>query len=142
MDEVTVREIERKKKYLKRYKRNVALIARLKYKLSVLNERIYSLKSPTFSDMPRGGEPVTIDDLLSDKQDLEDRIRRLKSRGQEFKSEILTCIDNLDDPRYAEILESFFIDCKDFDTIAEDNGYTVRHVIRLYSEGIVAIKCQ
>lgn len=140
MDEVTVREIERKKKYLKRYKRNVAQIIRLKSKLSILNDRIYSLKSPTLSDMPRGGDPVTIADLISDKQDLEARIERLKVRGRKLKSEILDCIDGLDmDPKYAEVLESFFIDCKDFDQIADEMVFTERHVIRLYSDGIKAI---
>lgn len=144
MDDMTVQEIERKKKYLKRYKKNIALIARLKDKLTVLDQRIYSLKSPSYSGMPRGGEPVDTVDLISDKRELEDRIERLTRRGHDLKTEILDCIDELDDPRYAEVLESFFIDCKDFDEIAEESGYTLRHVIRLYSEGILAVsvKCQ
>ena len=53
-----------------------------------------------------------------------------------YKKEILDVIDELDDPRYAEVLESYFIRLKDFETIAEENNYTTRHVARLYREGI------
>ena len=141
MDEKTIREIERKKKYLKRYRKNIKLVVRLTEKLSVLNERLYAMKTPILSDMPRGGVPVTIDDLLSDKQDLEKRIKKLKSRGKKAKAEIID-FDSLDDPRYAEILEAFFIDCKNFEEIAEENCYTVRHVVRLYSEALIEIECQ
>lgn len=139
MDNETLQELERKKRYLKRYRRNTVLIDRLKTKLELIDQRIYSLKSPSLSGMPRGGDPVTLADLVADKTDLERRIQRLKDKGQTSKTEILDMIDNLEDPRYAEILESFFIDCKDFEQIAEETGYTERHVIRLYSEGILAM---
>lgn len=49
---------------------------------------------------------------------------------------VLEEIDTLEDDRYVEVLESFFIDCKSFADIAEDTGYQERHVIRLYSQGI------
>ena len=139
MDKETLQELERKKKYLKRYRKNVALVSRLKKKLELLTERSYSLKSPTLSGMPRGGDLVTLSDRVADKTDLEARINRLTIRGRDLKTEITECIDNLDDARYAEILESFFIECKDFDQIASESGYTERHVIRLYSEGILSI---
>lgn len=139
MDNETLQELERKKRYLKRYRRNNVLIDRLKAKLELIDQRIYSLKSPSLSGMPRGGDPVTLADLVADKTDLERRIQRLKDKGNASKTEILGMIDDLEDPRYAEVLESFFIDCKDFDEIAEETGYTERHVIRLYSEGILAM---
>lgn len=136
MDNETLLELDRKKRFLKRYKKNIALIVRLKDKIEDLNKRMYTLRSPKLSGMPRGGDPITIEDLTAEKVDLENRIKRLESKGKRYKSEILDKIDDLDDPRYAEILESFFIDCKDFDTIAEETGYNVRHVIRLYSEAV------
>lgn len=132
-------EIDQKKRYLKRYKKNKALIDRLEMKLADLDERICKIKTPKYSDMPKGGNPVDLADLINDKIDLEQRINRLVQKGKSIKSEILDIIDELEDPRYAEILEAFFIDCKNFDEIAEDNGYTTRHVIRLYSEAIEKI---
>ena len=136
MDGIDVQEIAKKKRYLKRYKKNIACISRLELKLALLDERIKSVKSPSLSGMPRGGIPVTIEDMLSDKLDLEDRIKRLKKKSKRFKAEILEEIDSLDDPRYCEILESFFIDCISIEDIAENEGYTVRHTYRLYNEAV------
>ena len=92
--------------------------------------------------MPRGGTPVTIEELLSDKIELEERIERLKGKSKNLKRKILEEIDTLEDPRYCEVLESFFIDNKTLETIAEDEGYTIRHVYRLYSEAIKVLALQ
>ena len=139
MDDNTLLELDRRKKYLKRYKRNGILIERLENRLRSLETRIQGVKSPSLSGMPRGGTPVTREDLIADKVDLERRIRRLKTKGDTMRTELLDLIDEVDDPRYAEVLESFFVDCKSFTEIAEDMGYTERHVIRLYSEAILAL---
>lgn len=136
MDDKTLLEHERKKRYLKRYKRNGILIDRLEHKLAALEVRIQGVKSPSLSGMPRGGEPVTREDLIADKVDLERRIERLKGKGEDIRREILDLIDELEDARYAEVLESFLIDELTFEEIAKDMGYTERHVIRLYSEAI------
>ena len=128
--------IEKKKRFLKRYKRNIACIDRLKIKLKVLDEKIKSVKSPNYSGMPKGGIPVTVEDLLSDKLDLENRIARLKAKKSKLKNDVVEQIDNLDDTRYIDILEMFFIELMTFGEIAEELGYNERHVIRLYSEAI------
>ena len=137
MDDHTVQEIEkRKKKSLKRYRKNLACIKRLEEKLVILDERITAVKSPSLSGMPRGGTPVTLADLVSDKVDLEKRIERLKVKGKKLKSEIYEEIDSLEDPRYCEVLEAHFIEGLTFESIAEEMGYTERHVYTLYSEAI------
>lgn len=132
-------DLEQKKRYLKKYKKNLALIRRLKNKVELLDARITSLGSPTLSDMPRGGVPVTKEDLLADKMELLERIKRLEARGKRLKSDILEKIDELDDIRYAEIAESFFIECMDFSEIASCMGYTERHVKELYREAVNSI---
>ena len=142
MEDLEIQEIEKKKRSLKRYKKNNACIDRLEEKLLLLNERIKSVKSPNYSGMPRGGTPVTIEELLSDKIELEERIERLKGKSKNLKRKILEEIDTLEDPRYCEVLESFFIDNKTLETIAEDEGYTIRHVYRLYSEAIKVLALQ
>lgn len=137
MDDHTVQEIEkRKKRSLKRYRKNLACIKRLEEKLVILDERITAVKSPSLSGMPRGGTPVTLADLVSDKVDLEKRIERLKAKGKKLKSEIYEEIDSLEDPRYCEVLEAHFIEGLTFESIAEEMGYTERHVYTLYSEAI------
>lgn len=136
MDDSLIKENDKKKRYLKRYKKNIALIERLEDKLIDLNNRIYKIKSPSLSAMPKGSQPVELSDLISDKEELIDRIKRLKKKGKRLKAETISIIDELDDVRYAEVLEAFFIDCKTFEDISEDMGYTTRHVIKLYTEAI------
>lgn len=136
MENQKLQEIKSKKRFLKRYRINLACIDRLEEKLTLLDERIKSAKSPNYSGMPRGGTPVTIAELLSDKMDLEKRIDRLKNKGRVIKGQILEEIDSLEDPRYCEVLEAFLIECKDMDEIAEDMGYSTRWVYDLYSEAI------
>lgn len=136
MENLETQTLNEKKKFLKRYKRMTAIINRLEEKLARVDERMYKIKSPNFSSEPKGGTPVTMEDLLSEKMELEERINRLIKKSRVIRQEILDKIDELDDVRYGEVLEAFFIECKDFQQIADDTGYTVRHVIRLYSEGI------
>ena len=143
MGDLSSQEIEtlrsRKKRFLRRYRKNLACIDRLEKKLILINDRITGLKSPGFSDMPRGGVPVTIDDLLSDKLELEDRIKRLKAKSRGLKKSVCEEIDSLEDTRYCEILEALFIDGLSFSEIGEEMGYTERHVIKLYSEAITVL---
>ena len=73
--------IDKKKRWLYRYRNNQLKIARLQNKLETLENRIISIKSPNYSGMPRGGTPITLDDLLSDKEDIKKRIKRLSSKG-------------------------------------------------------------
>lgn len=136
MTDLEIQETESKKRYLKRYRKNRGLIDRLNNKINVLDDRIKGIRSPGFSDMPRGGTPITKEDLIAEKDEIERRIKRLEEKGVIIKNEILDIIDELEDPRYAEVLESFLIDCKDFDEIAEDNSYSTRHIERLYREAI------
>lgn len=140
MDEQSKQEIEKqKKRSLKRYRKNVECIERLERKLVVLEARITTIKSPNFSGMPRGGVPVTIDDLISDKMDLEDRIKRLKAKSRDLKRAVYEEIDSLEDTRYCEVLEARFIDGLSFGDIADNLGYTERHVYTLYQEAIALL---
>ena len=137
MDDQSKQEIEKHtKRSLRRYRKSIECVERLEKKLKILDERITTIKSPSLSGMPRGGVPVTIDDLLSDKMDLEDRIKRLKAKSRDLKNAVCKEIDSLEDPRYCEILEAYFIDGLSFGDIAEELGYTERRVIALYSEAI------
>ena len=84
MEDQTVRNMEkRKKRFLKRYRKNVDCIERLERKKVDLESRIGSVKSPSLSGMPRGGTPVTQTDLVSEKIDLEKRIEKLKKKTPE-----------------------------------------------------------
>lgn len=136
MENQEIQEIASKKRFLKRYRKNLNCIVRLEEKLALLDVKLNSVRSPNLSGMPRGGVPVTAADMVADKIDLENRIERLKEKGKRLKLEILEEIDSLDEPRYVAVLEGFFIDCLSMEAIAENEGYTVRHVYSLYHDAI------
>ena len=136
MGDQELQEIKIKKRSLRRYRNTLACIDRLEEKLRLLETRITSVKSPNYSGMPRGGTPVSLEELLSDKLDLEDRIARLKDKNRKIKAQILDEIDSLEDPRYSEVLEEYFIECKSISRIAVDMGYTEVHIYNLYRKAI------
>lgn len=136
MTDEEIQLIRKKKRYLKRYRKNVSCIERLERKLFVLTQRMESTRSPTFSDEPKGGNAVTMSDLMCDKVELEERIAMLKEKTRTLKKEILSEIDKLEDYRYCEVLEAHFIDGLTFSDIADMTGYTERHIYSLYKEAI------
>ena len=137
MDDQSNRGSEReKKRSLRRYRRNLDCISRLEEKREILDQRITTIRGSNLSGMPRGGVPVTLDDLLSDKDDLDRRIKRLKAKSRELKRSTIEEIDSLDDPRYCEVLEAYFIDGLSISEIADQSGYTERHVYNLYKDAI------
>lgn len=131
--------IEQKKRWLYRYKNNRIKIARLQEKLSTLEARITSIKSPNYSGMPRGGAPITIDDLLSDKLILINRIKRLEDKGTEYRREILEAIDSLENYKHADVLERWFIGGSSVGDIGEAIGYSTTYIFRLYSKALKEI---
>ena len=86
--------------------------------------------------MPRGGTPITIEELLSDKVDLEKRIKRLKDKCKKIKDQILEEIDSLEDPRYCGVLECYMIECMSIEDIGNDMGYSERYTYDLYDKAI------
>lgn len=125
-----------KKEWLSRYRKNREIINRLEEKLANLDTQIYKIRTVTYSDQPKGDIPVTLTDLLTDKEELENRINRLSKRGRNIKIEILDKIDSMDNRKYCEILEAYFIDCKTLVQISYDMGYSDRHTRRMYSEAM------
>ena len=128
-----------KKNYLMRYRKNREAVRRLEKKAVELDQQCCRTKSQNFTGMPRGGTPVSIEEMIADKEEIEERIQRLKSKGRTIRAELLSAIDDLENARHAEILEAFFVDCKEFDEIAREKEYNKRHVIRLYTEAVNSI---
>ena len=136
MDERKRPSTDSTKYYLKRYKKNREMIKWLRKRLVSLSSRIEGLKSTGISDMPRGGEHKSKEDLIAEKVDIERRIGRLEAKGKQLRTETLDLIDNLDNFHEAEVLERYLIDCEDFDVIADDMKFSERHVVRLYTSAV------
>ena len=136
METLVIQAIDVKKRSLKKYRRNLLCIGRLEEKLESLDEKIKSIRSPNYSGMPRGGTPITIVDLLADKESLENRIKRIHSKVIKCKRDILDVIDTIENPTHAYILEAHFIQLESIDDIAQSLNYTTTYVYRLYSKAI------
>ena len=131
---------EQKKNYLKRYKKNQAKIKRLEEKIEYIDSKLTKVSSMPMNGEIRGSNGVSKEDLIIDKIDYEKRVEHLKTIGKQYKYEITSAIDSLDDTRHIDVLESFFIDCLTFDETAIRLGYTLRHTIALYSQAIDRIE--
>lgn len=139
MNEKNYHQNEATKRYLRRYKKTKLIIDHYEEKLAKLDDRLYHIKSPNMSGEVRGGTPISQTELISDKMELLNSINKLVERAREYKSDIRKCLDQLDDVKEIQVLELFFIDCKDFEDIADETGYSLRHVIRLYCKAISKI---
>lgn len=131
---------QKNKSYLMRYRNTVEHINVLEEKLYLLEDRIQTVRRPVLSDMPKGGTPITTNDLIIQKTELMERISRLLEKASKIRAEIMTAIDTLDNHKQAEILELYFIDQVSIIDIAEVMDRSTRHIFRLYSSGINAIK--
>lgn len=135
--EQSIQDKEKEVKYsLKRYQNKLACIQRLEQKVADLDDRLTTVRTPTLSGMPRGGSPVTTEDLIGEKADLESRIVRMKKDLSKAKAETYHLIDMLDTVRQVEVFEAHFIDGLSFEDIAEKMHYTSRNVYALYKKGV------
>lgn len=142
MSEISKDELERRKKFMKRYRRNAALVKRLELRVQAKQNQITKVKTSNYSAMPRGGQPVELSDLISDRDELDERVKRLKAKGRVLRQEIAEKIDELDDPRLADVLEYYCLDCMTIESIAEEMGYTSRHVYELYTNAFSYISLE
>lgn len=129
-------ETKANKKYLNRYRRYMRRVEKLEEKLYLIDCDLQGMKTKNITDMPQGGQRLTMDDLLVKKEETEHRIQNILDLSKQVKFEVFDCIDTLEDDRFAEILEYYFIDCYTFEQIADKKNYSIRHVGYLYGMGI------
>ena len=104
-----------------------------------LRARLESGRMSSITGMPRGGASdwtVTADRLIELERDVNARVRdmcRLKRLAQE-------AIDRVDDARYRELLELYYIDGFTWEQVAETMEYDVRHVTRLHGEALLKVR--
>ena len=104
-----------------------------------LRARLESGRMSSITGMPRGGASdwtVTADRLIELERGVNARVRdmcRLKRLAQE-------AIDRVEDARYRELLELYYIDGFTWEQVAETMEYDVRHVTRLHGEALLKVR--
>ena len=129
---MTDQERNAKIKYLESYKWLNAEIEDDEERLARLDARLYDAPIKKISDMPRGGQPVTIDSLVNQKIELQDRINEKCAR----RNEILNRIENLPDHRDRRILKLEFIDDLTHEQVSERINYSVAQTRRYYEAAL------
>lgn len=126
------------KDYLMQYRKIHTKIDRLRNKLNRLNER-YDLKGVSYSSQPSGTVTQTLDDILAQKEYVEDRLGKLEDESFRIRNEIQDRLLDLDNQLEAEVLDLYFLERYSLTEIADTLCYSERQIERLYASGIMSV---
>ncbi len=134
-------EFKHNKAYLMRYRKIHTKIDRLKDKLNRLNER-YDLKGVSYSSEPSSSVKKNLDDVLAQKEYLENKIDEMVSESIDIRNEIAEKLLDLDNQLEATVLDFYFLERYSLNDIADELSYSDRQIERLYVDGIMSVECR
>lgn len=134
-------EFKHNKAYLMRYRKIHTKIDRLKDKLNRLNER-YDLKGVSYSSEPSSSVKKNLDDVLAQKEYLENKIDEMVSESIDIRNEIAEKLLDLDNQLEATVLDFYFLEQYSLNDIADELSYSDRQIERLYVDGIMSVECR
>lgn len=129
---MTDQERNAKIKYLESYKWLNAEIEDDEERLARLDARLYDAPIKKITDMPRGGQPVTMEALVAQKIELQEQINAKCAQ----RKEIIDRIESLRDHRDRRILKLEFIDDLTHEQVAERINYSVAQTRRYYEAAL------
>lgn len=106
-------------------------------KIELLRSQALSIKSPTFSDEPRGSQPSdpmkVVDDYIDKEREVVGELAKQYIRAtMDFKD----LINTIEDKRKRRVLEDRYLLEKSVQVIAEDQYVTKRWVYNLIRQGL------
>lgn len=134
-------EFKHNKAYLMRYRKIYTKIDRLKDKLNRLNER-YDLKGVSYSSEPSSSVKKTLDDILAQKEYLENKLNKLIDESYNIRNDIMDKLLDLDNQLEATVLDFYFLEQYSLNDIADELSYSERQIERLYIDGIMSVECR
>ncbi len=78
-------------------------------------------------------------DQRSEITDLEARKKRFEKKADESRKRVESIIDTVLSPRHNNLLFLHFINLRSIEEIADQEGYSERHIWRLYREAVELI---
>lgn len=129
---MTEQERNAKIDYLKSYSWLKSEIEDDEERLARLDARLYTPGAVKISDMPRGGQPVTIQSLVDEKLELQERISAKNSQ----RRAILESIENMRSERDRRVLKLHFVDGMTHEQVAERINYSVTQTRRYYEAAL------
>lgn len=129
-------ERREKIRFLKSYKWLLIEIASSEDRAEEERERLYDVRVPMLSDMPRGGRPVTMDERVVRVVSREAEIKKQRAEAERVKTIIERSIGAMSDPKDRTILKMKYLQDYTFEEIAEAIHYSVSQTKRYHETAI------
>lgn len=129
-----------KKEYLMQYRKSEESIERWEKEKEKWEERAQKM-SPTYSDMPKGGKSNRLLDCVEKIIDLERKIDQEIDKLVDLRTEIESCIKNINDEFLKNVLRYIYIDGMKLEEVAIETGYCYRHIERRHRQALDVLEC-
>lgn len=135
------------KDYLKDIRKLDLEIQTLQEQISLLRKNAEGLRAMELSDMPKGGKGKDLSDYVAEIADLQMVCVQHVSELIMKKQEAIERIMGIDGSELRNVLLLRYIQCKEWDEIADKLQYNLRTIFRLHGEalkefGDVVSNCQ
>jgi RNA polymerase sigma factor (sigma-70 family) len=126
---------------LKQYQAIVREMSQVQNKIKELECMKYTIKSPTWSDMPKGslGNHNKLENILIDIEEQTEKYWDKYGQLLELQNKIENAIENLE-PLEREVLRYRYFNNKKFEEISCIINYSFRTVRRIHKRGIEKIE--
>jgi DNA-directed RNA polymerase specialized sigma subunit len=89
--------------------------------------------------MPRGGKPLSIEDVLDKIDRIEQRMNADTDKLVDMTYDAYLAINCVDNDNQREVLTRLYLEGQSLDDIAEDLGYSRRQVERIHGMGLLKV---
>lgn len=72
--------------------------------------------------------------------DMQNEINAEINKLVDLKAEIREKINQLSDERYIMVLTEYYLNCKTWEQVAEDNNFSRRHIFKLHGQALQAFR--
>lgn len=131
-----VTENEKKKEYLKGYKKLCEKLKSLEEQLQSLREVEQSAKIQRLSDMPKAHNQSDLSNIMVKIEAIYTKIIRIRTECLEKKLDIENRIADMDDGIEADILRKRYLELKPWEQICVELNYSWRQIHYLHSKAL------
>lgn len=124
------------KDYLKDIRKLDLEIQTLQEQISLLRKNAEGLRAMELSDMPKGGKGKDLSDYVAEIADLQTVCVQHVSELIMKKQEAIERIMSIDGSELRNVLLLRYIQCKEWDEIADKLQYNLRTIFRLHGEAL------
>lgn len=113
-----------------------------KQRIRYTQERLDRLRSDllpggiSYDGMPGGGNPRTTADIMAQIDEVERKYNAQINQAFEIMAEVTDVIEQVEDAPCKGVLFARYISGKSWNRIADDEGYSWRHIMRLHGRGL------